>query len=138
MEDTRGRCLVSPADCPAGAHLPAPPKAGVSVGGDFRQVGSAWAAAAPSSAPRAGHSSAEPAPEGRGAGLPRLRAPPQLALRRDGKSHPLPLLFFPSGPAWAPGPPSPENTHCLRGFPGRPAVLRAYASGPTTPAPTSR
>lgn len=88
MGDTRGRCLVSPSDCPPGDHLPAPAKAGVGVGGDLVSPGRRGRRRWPfSGAPRADHSSSDHRPPGgRGAGLRRLRAPPRLAQEEAGRA----------------------------------------------------
>lgn len=163
MEDTPGKCLVSTLAYPViltvtrRSHLPAAVKTWVngatsghrerrlrSAGrpcGSVRAVaasvsgGHGVLSTAPQSRPRF-HGG--PAPEGRGAGLPELRAPSLLASEGAGESGPPPLLLLP--------PPPPERlrpvastsepwdlTPPSAGSRARPAVLCADAGAPAPP-----
>lgn len=120
MGDTRGRCLGSPSDCPPGDHLPAPAKAGVGVGGDLGQPGSALALALALEvllpAPPARTTAPRRTGPRRSRGGP-AEAPRPSAARRGGggKSHPPLLLFFPRGPARPPGSRSGDQSLPPRG-----------------------
>lgn len=120
----------------------------VTEGGDLGQPGgrgSVRAVAASVSGGRGDLSTAPrqqfhggPAPEGRGAGLPKLRAPPLLASEGAGESGP-PSLLLPRGSVRGPGPLSPGTWLLPPRVParGRPcsAQTRTPPAPPTLPFP---